>query len=62
MIIASGRGQVSVIQLLLQHGAYPEDSTLIGIFEGKLKYPGLSIFCGVFEFIFIQSFFRFGEE
>jgi hypothetical protein len=35
MIIASGRGQVAVIQLLLQHGANPEDSTLIGIFEGK---------------------------
>lgn len=35
IIIASGRGHVPVIQLLLKYNANPEDSTIIGIFEGK---------------------------
>lgn len=35
LIIASGRGQIEVIQLLLSYGATVEDASLIGIFEGK---------------------------
>lgn len=35
MIIASGRGQVGVIKVLLSLGASPEDSTVGGLFDGK---------------------------
>jgi ankyrin repeat protein len=35
IIIAAGRGHVSVISLLLEHGASVEDSTQLGLFEGK---------------------------
>lgn len=35
LIIASGRGQIEVIKVLLSYGANPEDASLMGIFEGK---------------------------
>jgi ankyrin repeat protein len=35
IIIASGRGQVNIIQILLEYEADPEDVTLTGLFEGK---------------------------
>lgn len=35
MIIASGRGQIEVIKLLLAYKANPEDVSTMGIFEGK---------------------------
>jgi len=35
LVIASGRGMVEVLKLLLKHGAYIEDATSIGLFEGK---------------------------
>ena len=35
LVIASGRGHVNVISLLLDHGAYVNDYTQVGLFEGK---------------------------
>jgi hypothetical protein len=35
LIIASGRGQVETVKLLLKYGANIEDHTSSGIFEGK---------------------------
>jgi ankyrin repeat protein len=35
IIIASGRGQVEIIRLLVSYGADPSDATAKGIFEGK---------------------------
>lgn len=35
MIIAAGRGHVSVINTLLTFGANPEDATIGGLFDGK---------------------------
>jgi ankyrin repeat protein len=35
LIIASGRGKVDAIKLLLHYGANPEDATHHGLFEGK---------------------------
>ena len=35
IIIASGRGQLEIIKLLLKYGANVEDGTSFGIFEGK---------------------------
>ena len=35
IIIASGRGQAQVVELLLRYGANVNDATQVGIFEGK---------------------------
>lgn len=35
LVIASGRGNLEVIRLLLSNKANPEDGTASGIFEGK---------------------------
>jgi ankyrin repeat protein len=35
IIIASGRGQVKIIQYLIENGANPQDFTQHGLFEGK---------------------------
>lgn len=35
LIIASGRGRLEVLRILLAHGGNPEDATMAGIFEGK---------------------------
>lgn len=35
LIIASGRGQLEVVRILLANGANIDDGTLSGIFEGK---------------------------
>ena len=35
MIIASGRGMLEILKILLKHGALIEDATSFGLFEGK---------------------------